>query len=109
MNDADFEKAAKTNLEQRFPYFETGLDRIAKTPSPRLIECHLPLSLLPDQINEKKPKIVYVARNPEDIVFSYYTFAIKFMNSVPFTGTFEDYCRLFVTDKGRVGLKSDYG
>ncbi|XP_077994761.1 sulfotransferase 1B1-like isoform X2 [Glandiceps talaboti] len=54
------------NLPPR-PNFEV----LADTPSPRLILTHLPHFFLPPQLEEKKPKIVYVARNPKDVVLSY--------------------------------------
>ncbi|RUS70421.1 hypothetical protein EGW08_021820 [Elysia chlorotica] len=102
MNDLDTEKASRTNISLRFPYFEfmePGLKTIAEMPSPRLIKSHLPLSILPNQIKSKKPKMIYIVRNPKDVVVSYYSFAMKFLNVVPFNGSFEDYCQLFVSDK----------
>ncbi|KAK3793730.1 hypothetical protein RRG08_006551 [Elysia crispata] len=102
MNDLDTEKALKLNIDIRFPYFEfvePGLQAIAEMPSPRLIKSHLPFSILPNQMKNKRPKIIYIVRNPKDIVVSYYSFAIKFLKMVPFNGSFEDYCQLFVSDK----------
>jgi hypothetical protein len=32
----------------------------------------LPASLLPEQIWEKKPKIIHVSRNPKDVAVSFY-------------------------------------
>lgn len=101
MNDLDTEKASKTGIDYRFPYFEypvPGLKTIDEMPSPRLIKSHLPFSILPNQMKYKKPKIIYMIRNPKDIVVSYYIFAIKFFKHVPFNGSFEDFCRLFTED-----------
>ena len=58
MNGVDEENASKTTIDVRFPYFEytTSLESVASLPSPRLIKSHLPISLLPSQIEEKKPK-----------------------------------------------------
>ena len=39
---------------------------------PRLLKTHLSYDMLPEQVREKKPKIVYVTRNPRDAVVSYY-------------------------------------
>ncbi|KAK9504704.1 hypothetical protein O3M35_010974 [Rhynocoris fuscipes] len=40
--------------------------------SPRVIKTHFPISMLPYDVPETKPKIVYVARNPIDVALSYY-------------------------------------
>lgn len=102
MNDLDTDKASKTTMERRFPFLELhtpGPKIIAKMPSPRLIKTHLPFSLLPDQWKEKKPKIIYVLRNPKDVVVSYFSFTTKFFKGTPFNGTFEDFSRLFIEGK----------
>ncbi|CAG5133812.1 unnamed protein product [Candidula unifasciata] len=103
VNDANFEAASQATIDERFPYFEfvyPGKKAISQMPSPRLIKSHLPLSLLPNQITQKKPKIIYIARNPKDTVVSYYSFLAKFLTDIDisFSGTFEDFCQLFVED-----------
>ncbi|KAK6987316.1 estrogen sulfotransferase [Biomphalaria glabrata] len=99
-NGVDIEDAAQTNIEERFPYFEwivPGKQVLNKMESPRLIKTHLPLSMLPNQMKSKKPKIIYIARNPKDTVVSYYFFLTKFViDDQSFVGTFDDYCKLFV-------------
>ncbi|XP_054751359.1 sulfotransferase 4A1-like [Lytechinus pictus] len=52
------------------------MDVIKKAPSPRKIACHLPFQLLPPDI-EKKAKVIYVARNPKDMVASAMRFTEK--------------------------------
>ncbi|GFO43020.1 sulfotransferase [Plakobranchus ocellatus] len=102
MNNADTGKALQTTIERRVPFFEypiPGFKAISAMPSPRLIKSHLPLSLLPDQMKAKKPKIIYVYRNPKDTVVSYYEFLVKFLTYTKFTGKFEDFCRLFTEGK----------
>ncbi len=43
-----------------------------KVPSPRTMKTHLSKNLLPPQIYTKKPKIIYIARNPKDVAVSFY-------------------------------------
>ncbi|XP_041475933.1 sulfotransferase family cytosolic 1B member 1-like [Lytechinus variegatus] len=43
---------------------------IEKAPSPRIIQSHLPVKYLPPGIDEKKAKVIYVARNPKDVITS---------------------------------------
>ncbi|XP_070555621.1 sulfotransferase 1A3-like [Ptychodera flava] len=38
--------------------------------SPRLMATHAPYDLLPTQFHEKRPKLIYVARNPKDLAVS---------------------------------------
>lgn len=67
-------------------------------PSPRFIKTHLPYRLLPRQIRtgERKPRIVYVARNPKDTCVSYYHHC-RLMEG--YRGDFNTFCRLFLGEK----------
>eukprot|EP00057_Strongylocentrotus_purpuratus_P019951 XP_011674425.1 PREDICTED: sulfotransferase 1C4 [Strongylocentrotus purpuratus] len=51
------------------------LDVIEKAPSPRVILSHLNFDLLPQDL--LKSKVVYVARNPKDIIVSWFNFVGK--------------------------------
>ncbi|XP_071954186.1 sulfotransferase 1B1-like [Antedon mediterranea] len=57
-----------TDFTSTVPYYKT-LE--AKT-SRRVILTHLPKSLLPPQVFTKKPKVIYVTRNPKDCGVSMY-------------------------------------
>lgn len=97
-NDFDFEKAKAETIEVRFPYLEymhPGIKAVAAAPSPRFVKTHLPFSLLPKDIDEKKPKIIYIARNPKDTSISLLSF-VKLMGLTPFFGTTENFAELFV-------------
>ncbi|XP_054089288.1 amine sulfotransferase-like [Zeugodacus cucurbitae] len=82
MNDFDFEAARSEHLEVRTPYLEfnyeihNDLDHafapVEALKSPRLIKSHMPLPLLPQQLWMKKPKLIYVYRNPKDYIVSRY-------------------------------------
>ncbi|XP_041481743.1 sulfotransferase 1C4-like [Lytechinus variegatus] len=71
------------NLDQRFPQTEEEeklhpldmspfLDVIERAPSPRAMLTHLQFDLLPRDI--LKSKIVYLARNPKDMIVSWFQF-----------------------------------
>ncbi|GLH10761.1 Putative sulfotransferase domain protein [Gryllus bimaculatus] len=89
VHDLDYKTAKENNLMMRFPYMEfsrfitektrkeylKGLDTVQHAASltpPRCIKSHLPKDLLPDQIWTKKPKIIYVAREPKDTAVSFF-------------------------------------
>lgn len=59
---------------------------------PRFLWTHLPLSLLPTQLLEKKPKIVLLIRNPKDAAVSYYHVSCDIEG---YTGTPEMYFEAF--------------
>ena len=105
-NDLDFEKAMSVPLTKRIPFIEASGIRSEKdrqTDSkffnsvnfakqmpfnePRLLTMHLSYDMLPQQVREKKPKIVYVTRNPRDTVAVY-----------GFSGSFDVFFNAFIED-----------
>ncbi|KYM97385.1 PREDICTED: estrogen sulfotransferase-like [Cyphomyrmex costatus] len=101
-NDLNFDVAKKRPLTERFPFLEfslfnhpevtqeflsmnkndemkqelcreiakPGYEVIAKIQSPRFIKSHFPFSMLPGLLDTCK--VVYIARNPKDVVTSWY-------------------------------------
>lgn len=64
--------------------------------NPRLIKSHLPSQLLPRQIWEQKRKIIYVARNPKDVVIS----SFHFLTGLGlWQGNLDDFVDQFITDR----------
>ncbi|KAF2883128.1 hypothetical protein ILUMI_23045 [Ignelater luminosus] len=114
-NDLDFASAKQYIQQIRAPVLElsaifvteeyseymknygNSVERARNHPSPRFIKSHLPLTLLPSELNEVKPKIIYVARNPKDVCVSYYNHSQHFYN-LPLC-TFEEFADLFLNDK----------
>ncbi|KAK7790985.1 hypothetical protein R5R35_011576 [Gryllus longicercus] len=106
-NNCDFEGARKVLLNERFPFIEFGMitadtgiegDTFATAKNmqpPRFIKSHLPKGLLPKELWTKKPKIVYVSRDPKDVALSFYHH-YKLMNG--YKGSVEDYLEAFMND-----------
>uniref|UniRef100_A0A1B6K560 Sulfotransferase domain-containing protein n=1 Tax=Homalodisca liturata TaxID=320908 RepID=A0A1B6K560_9HEMI len=109
-NNLDFNKAKTTYLHLRFPLLEfkpmcgdkladstpNNIQLINKSASPRFIKSHLPLQLLPRQIWTKKPKLIYVFRNPKDVALSYCHHYRIFKNYV---GPIDLFLECFIQDK----------
>ncbi|XP_067632418.1 sulfotransferase 1A3-like isoform X2 [Eurosta solidaginis] len=79
LNNFDFEAARNEHLEVRSPFdyllngdLDRGLESVETLRPPRLIKSHDPLPLLPQQLWCKKPKTIYVYRNPKDYIVSLY-------------------------------------
>ncbi|CAK1581629.1 unnamed protein product [Parnassius mnemosyne] len=125
LNNFDYEKASETPLTIRYPFLETEMffnqnhksmpgmlnaDNIKKTmeknmppvreilnmASPRYIKSHLPLSLLPPKLLDTC-KVFYVARDPRDVVVSFYHHK-KFLNVLQDGVDFKAFWELFIID-----------
>ncbi|XP_047988482.1 luciferin sulfotransferase-like [Leguminivora glycinivorella] len=105
-NGCDYEKASKSPLMETIYVFRTYLyvyfrgemsvnliqsrvngevsepvytmDAVNEAPSPRFIKTHFPFSLLPSNLLDTT-KVVYIARDPRDVVVSLYQFARRLM------------------------------
>lgn len=79
LNDAQFlewpmfgcvdNQVLKQRIQSLFP---NALDELNNAPSPRIIKSHLPPHLLPIGLWTVRPKIIYITRNPKDVVCSLY-------------------------------------
>ena len=105
-NDLDYEKANRIHIANRFPFLEIGglielspgrdpYQRIVDMAPTRFIKSHLPVAFIPDEIWTAKPKIIYVRRNPKDVIVSYYH---HWRNFAKYTGTIEEYAHEFMKD-----------
>ncbi|XP_078504637.1 amine sulfotransferase-like [Lissotriton helveticus] len=83
------------NME-RIPWIEFVLKNCdyAKSPSPRLFSTNLPYFWVPKQLRQKKGKVIYVTRNPKDVLTSFYYFE-KMMPSITPSPSFEHFMEKF--------------
>ncbi|XP_068242959.1 sulfotransferase 1C4-like [Palaemon carinicauda] len=63
---------------------------------PRLIKTHLPFSLMPPALLDTC-KVVYVARNPKDVIVSFHHHS-RLVKLHDYVGTFADFAQYFVDD-----------
>ncbi|TYH73253.1 hypothetical protein ES332_D05G315900v1 [Gossypium tomentosum] len=73
-------------------YRENSNPDLSKIPSPRLFSTHLPYPMLADSIKHSNCRIIYITRNPFDIVVSLWHF-FRFMDDWPVEDCFEMFCR----------------
>ncbi|XP_011883394.1 PREDICTED: sulfotransferase 4A1-like [Vollenhovia emeryi] len=118
-NDMNFEEARRRYLRDRFPFIELAtvlhdhanrdlpdkvhteqynqnysVEFVQSQSSPRFIKSHLPLELLPNVVNSTC-KIIYIARNPRDVVNSWYTF----QKSICYQGSLAQFCGDFINNQ----------
>ena len=79
------------SLELSLPGTESGMEKIAKTPTPRLIKTHLPYGMLESQVNVDKAKFIVVTRNPKDTLVSLYHFYSFLKAFGPYSGTWDQF------------------
>ncbi|XP_063613424.1 sulfotransferase 1C4-like [Penaeus indicus] len=129
LHDPDLKGAPRSQLMDRPPYLEMEVDQwptwvkafvppmfqamcpggdasrgtvvqmLEVEREPRVIKTHLPLSLLPlDTLD--KAKVVYVARNPKDLVTSFYEYS-RTMKRLQFRGSLAEFADHFMRDELR--------
>lgn len=99
MSDLNFDGSRSTLLDDRFPHLEwlyPSTKRIDAWQSSRLIKSNLPLTLLPQTLRQQKPKIIYLARNPNDVIVSNYYYSKMIYPITKFDGNFEDFFDMFL-------------
>ncbi|XP_067672436.1 sulfotransferase 1B1-like [Haliotis asinina] len=74
-------------------------DVIEKFPSPRILNTHVQFHQLPQTVQEKKCKIIFLARNPKDVAVSFYHHHKNLPMYYHYHGTWDHYLPLFLEGK----------
>ncbi|CAG9808187.1 unnamed protein product [Chironomus riparius] len=74
-----------------------GYKFFADMEEQRFIKTHLPFKLLPPSIMSQQAKVVYIARNPKDVVVSYYHLN-KLYRTQGYVNDFEMFFKNFLND-----------
>ncbi|XP_074501449.1 amine sulfotransferase-like [Sebastes fasciatus] len=93
----------------RVPWLEerTADNPFRERPDPRIFGSHLPPDMLPQGVKAKQLKVVYVWRNPKDILVSLYHFAHSFvMLETP--QSFDDFFQQFLDGNVYMGSWFDH-
>ncbi|KAK5643012.1 hypothetical protein RI129_009179 [Pyrocoelia pectoralis] len=111
VNNQNFELARSLSLRRRITLLESDgfsnekvryMDTLLNMKRSRLIKTHLHWGFWPDDITtyRKKPKIIVVHRQPEDVCLSQFHHN---RTTRGFIGSFDDYCTLFLNGKVSFG------
>ena len=73
--------------------------------SPRILNSHLSFRFLPEQLLQKRCRIIHIVRNPKDAVVSLYNHDVG-VKCYGYDGKWEDFLPLFLDDKCEYLLKS---
>lgn len=74
-----------------------GFQFFSEMKSPRFIKTHLPPSLLPYSVMQNMAKLVYIIRNPKDVIVSFYHLN-KLYRTQGYINSFEKFYDYFVKD-----------
>ncbi|KAM9436428.1 sulfotransferase 2B1-like isoform 3-T3 [Clarias gariepinus] len=80
---------------------------VAKLSSPRAFISHMPYQLMPSTFFSSKAKVIYLARNPKDVVVSLFYFH-QTISFLPDPGTFEEFTDGFLEGNVMFGKWTDH-
>lgn len=86
----------------------TDQDVIDTQPSPRVLNSHMLLEHLPRELLTKKTKILFVMRNPRDIIVSSYHHIFQMQNFYKYDGNWNSYFDLYMKGQVNYGKWFDY-
>ena len=77
----------------------TDASQIDTLPCPRIINCHIQPHLLPLSVQTIQPRVIFMVRDPRDVVVSYYHH-VRGLKSYKYEGGFSGFLGLLMEDKG---------
>ncbi|XP_069395138.1 amine sulfotransferase-like [Paralichthys olivaceus] len=109
MDQAHPEQAEDASNRTRVPWLEerSADDPNRERPDPRIFGTHLPPDMLPLAVKEQQIKLIYVWRNPKDILVSLYHFAQSWV-LLETPKSFEDFFQQFLDGKVYMGSWFDH-
>uniref|UniRef100_UPI00359008DE sulfotransferase 2B1-like n=1 Tax=Myxine glutinosa TaxID=7769 RepID=UPI00359008DE len=84
------------------PWLDIDKDKVEQLPRPRIITSHLPHRLMPRGLQEGSAKVIYVARNPKDVIVSFYHFQ-KNSRFLENPNDFQSFLQMFIDGKVLMG------
>ncbi|KAM6154407.1 sulfotransferase 2B1 [Erethizon dorsatum] len=94
---------------ERAPWCETilGAFSLPDQPRPRLLSSHLPVHIFPKAVFASKAKVIYLARNPRDVLVSFYHYS-KIAQQLKDPGTPDQFLQNFLKGEVQFGSWFDH-
>ncbi|KAK3541266.1 hypothetical protein QTP86_019405 [Hemibagrus guttatus] len=95
---------------ERTPWLEEvhATKFVGKLSAPRPLVSHMPYHLMPSTFFSSKAKVIYITRNPKDVVVSYYYYFHKMVSFLHNPGTFEEFADSFLAENVMFGKWTDH-
>ncbi|XP_035382357.1 sulfotransferase 2B1-like [Electrophorus electricus] len=108
LNGGDFTPVQTIPNWERVPWLEaTPALFVDKMISPRAMVSHMPYHLMPSSFFSSKAKIIYITRDPRDVLVSSFHFH-RMANFLDNPGTFEEFAAKFLAGKVFYGKWADH-
>uniref|UniRef100_A0A8C1LYI8 Sulfotransferase n=2 Tax=Cyprinus carpio TaxID=7962 RepID=A0A8C1LYI8_CYPCA len=109
LNGGDLTSVETIPNWDRVPWLEETRASVVldKLHSPRALVSHMPYNLMPSSFFKSKAKVIYVARNPKDVLVSSFHFH-QMASFLEDPGTFEEFVDKFLSGKVFFGKWADH-
>ncbi|XP_021023625.1 sulfotransferase family cytosolic 2B member 1 isoform X4 [Mus caroli] len=109
LKDGDPSWIRSVPIWQRAPWCETiiGAFSVLDQPSPRIMSSHLPIELFTKAFFSSKAKVIYMGRNPRDVVVSLYYYS-KIAGQLKDPGTPDQFLQNFLKGEVQFGSWFDH-